>query len=355
MWKDAGFVFDSNVILGLYDLTDTSRDDLFALLDRLASRIWAPHQVAAEFLQNRPKVLAGRVGGYKKFLEEVKDAKKRLEDVTKSTAHPTVHERDLVAKAVEALAKIEKDVESGLERVRKPLEGDVLAGDALMEKVSRLLAGRIGSSFSQHELEKLYAEAETRFAHRIPPGFADRGKESVRRFGDVVLWKQIIAFAIAKKKPIIFVTNDAKGDWWWMEGDKTMGPLPGLRREFRAATGQEFYAYTADQFVAQAKRFLSEGVEDKTAEELRALRQLAVRQQAVREAIGTIITPEMFKPFAIDSEVLTSIGTVSNFLASVQSLKSFQDLPAYRFLLPAREDPKKDKDEKKEGDTGGTK
>ena len=59
----------------------------------------------------------------------------------------------------------------------------------------------------QRYLDDLYVEGEERFKASIPPGYMDKSKSGEtssfvcnglsyqRRFGDLILWKQILAFA----------------------------------------------------------------------------------------------------------------------------------------------------------------
>jgi predicted nucleic acid-binding protein len=48
---------DTNVFLNLYRYTSATRDDLFAALGSLGSRLWVPHQVLVEFWRNRESAL----------------------------------------------------------------------------------------------------------------------------------------------------------------------------------------------------------------------------------------------------------------------------------------------------------
>lgn len=58
VWKDAIFVFDSNVLLNLYRYQQGTRDELLSVLDELSDKVWIPFHVALEFQRNRLKVIA---------------------------------------------------------------------------------------------------------------------------------------------------------------------------------------------------------------------------------------------------------------------------------------------------------
>jgi hypothetical protein len=57
---------------------------------------------------------------------------------------------------------------------------------------------------------------------RLPPGFKE-GKEDYRKFGDIIIWFQLLNYAKQCGKPIIWITADAKEDWWLRESGKTKG------------------------------------------------------------------------------------------------------------------------------------
>jgi|SRR5712692_1989289 len=58
VWKQALFVFDTNVLLNLYRYQSSTRDELLNVLGQLSGRIWIPHHVALEFQRNRLKIIA---------------------------------------------------------------------------------------------------------------------------------------------------------------------------------------------------------------------------------------------------------------------------------------------------------
>ena len=58
--------------------------------------------------------------------------------------------------------------------------------------------------------------------------------------------------AKADKRPIIFVTDDGKSDWWYIHRGKKICPHPALAEEFMAETGQQFHMYELLQFLRHA-------------------------------------------------------------------------------------------------------
>jgi len=62
----------------------------------------------------------------------------------------------------------------------------------------------------------------------------------------------MIEKAKADKRPIIFVTDDGKSDWWYIHRGRKIGPHPALVEEFWAKTGQQFHIYELLQFLRYA-------------------------------------------------------------------------------------------------------
>src|SRR5436305_397843 len=76
MWKEGIFVFDTSVLLNIYRYTPETREDFFKLMEKLKKRIWIPHQVALEYLEQRENVISQQKAIYddideiKKFFQK---------------------------------------------------------------------------------------------------------------------------------------------------------------------------------------------------------------------------------------------------------------------------------------------
>lgn len=151
----------------------------------------------------------------------------------------------------------------------------------ILNSVLDLYEGKVGNSFSQEDLKILIQEGKDRYEKRIPPGYKDKDKESQQvnkdrygdtaAYGDLIIWKQLLEKSKNDLKPIIFVTNDVKEDWWRQESGKTLGPRIELLKEFEEKTGQKFYLYTRDNFLKKIKDYLGIDVKEETLEELKIL------------------------------------------------------------------------------------
>ena len=74
--------------------------------------------------------------------------------------------------------------------------------------------------FSQDQLYHICDEGEERYEKSIPPGFKDKkDKDGIRKYSDLIIWKEIINYAKENQLDIIFVTDDVKADWWEKESE----------------------------------------------------------------------------------------------------------------------------------------
>ncbi len=96
-------------------------------------------------------------------------------------------------------------------------------------------------------------------------------RESDRhRFGDLIIWFQIIEYAKKEARDIIFVTEDKKEDWWEEYKDNKIGPRHELIREFHSMTNNQLiWFYTPDRFLQNAKSKVGVQVKLKTIEEIK--------------------------------------------------------------------------------------
>lgn len=140
--------------------------------------------------------------------------------------------------------------------------------DRILDQVTKLFAGRVGKSFTEKELADIHREADDRFAKSIPPGYRDVKKEGDNKYGDFVIWREIIRHGRENERPVLFITDDLKEDWWLRFSGSTLGPQPSLVQEFLSETGQLFFMYDPRQFIDEASRRLSITLDDSTLGEV---------------------------------------------------------------------------------------
>src|SRR5206468_12065977 len=75
------------------------------------------------------------------------------------------------------------------------------------------------------------------------------------KYGDAVIWFQLLDIATSTKKPVVFVTRDTKEDWWLQHNGETIGPRPELIQEMQKMAGVRFYMYAMPRFLEFAQQF----------------------------------------------------------------------------------------------------
>lgn len=286
-WKEAVFVFDTNVLLNLYRYQENTRDELLSVLQELSEKIWIPFHVALEFQRNRLTVISAQG---KKFSEVRKSVEKIKSTIAAEAARLNLAKRhtlidfDFLTSEFDTLAK---KFLAQLDNSQKTQQ-KLTAPDLLKNRIEDLFEDRVGPApANQKAVDDLFKIAEQRYKCKTPPGYMDSKKDEdspdefvhsgvtyKRKYGDYLIWMQLMEFAKSQNKAkVIFVTDDAKEDWWLkynLEGTKTIGPRPELIEEASLAGGiSTFIMYNPEGFLQYAKEFLKTEISETTLEDVR--------------------------------------------------------------------------------------
>jgi len=256
---DALFVFDTNCLLHLYRYSETASSELLRTLKAVEQRIWVPNQAAKEFLANRIEVISSQQAAYKDFQSTLN---KCLESLESPREHPFISIEKL-GSLRKLIGEIEQELNDGITKHDK-----LITDDHLMPAVFDLLDGKVGEPLSEVELNQLYKDGEQRYEKQIPPGFKDKSKPAPIRYGDLILWFQVIRHAKTVSKPIILISDDGKEDWWLRPKGKTIGPRPELVAEMKQKASVDFYMYSPFQFLSHANRLLKLQITKETIQEV---------------------------------------------------------------------------------------
>lgn len=269
LWENALFVFDANILLNLYRYSDETRDDFFKILDKIKNRIWLPNQSASEFFENRLNVIYQQEKSY----EEAEKSLKTLETEFKnSRQHPFI-----TKKTLKKLSLLSKEICEQLNE-SKNSHNKRINNDDVLDRIEELFNSKVGNEYNKEQLEEIYQEGKVRFLDKIPPGYKDGDKkddssQNIRKYGDLVLWKQILDESKKIEKGVILVTDDRKEDWWIRFNGKTLSPRPELKKEFQMVTEQTFHMYQSDRFLEFATKHFGEEINENALEEIRELQR----------------------------------------------------------------------------------
>lgn len=273
LWNKGVFVFDTNILLNLYRYSEKTRERLFEILYLLKDRIWIPHQVAYEYQEGRLNTISEQSDPYEeiqKILDEyLENLNKLVNRYSKRHSFTSfVEENKIISTATRANKRISKTLKEKIKQDPNLIEEDIHR-----DKIDNLFSGKIGNPYDEEEVQKIYKQVKSRFEKEIPPGYKDKKKPSYRKqYGDAIIWFQLIDYAKTQNKPIIFVTDDAKEDWWKIHKGKTISPRPELIQEMKSEANVNFWMYTGDRFLMYAEEYLKLLEEPEVIEEAKEIR-----------------------------------------------------------------------------------
>lgn len=249
MWDDGIFVFDTNVLLNLYRLPEGARSNFLDVVKGLGSQVWIPHHVALEFYRKRPEVVhdkSSEIDSQIATLEKVRtELKKHFDSET-------------------FITKLDKNFNSIKDNVQKAKLKHCASEkkDEVEDAVNSIFKDKMGTEYSESELQDIYKKGEDRYAKEIPPGYKDRNKDKkdktgTRKFGDLIIWNQILDKAKLEKKTIIFITDEQYEDWWRKVGGTTIGPRYELIDEMKKEADVMLLMYQSETFIKHAANRLN--------------------------------------------------------------------------------------------------
>ena len=319
MWQTGIFVFDTNVLLDIYRTTPAARDQLFKIWQSLQNRIWLPHQVVKEFMDNRLKIISDQ----QKVYGEIQKSLDSIITIIES------HRRH-ISIDIEELSKVYRTASKKAKAILRKNEAehpDLITDDSFLKRLNEIFSERVGDPYSPEQYDEYHKEAQKRIDAKIPPGYADNKKTDPT--GDVMLWFQILDYAKLQQKPIFFITSDKKRDWLLEFEGKKLGPQPSLVVEMLEKAGNAFYIYTTDRFMKLATKFLGFSEQPAVIEEIRDLQrdeEAEPLQQGFAVSLGQV--PSILQGVQVQSDA-----------ASIQSeaMKRFQQIAMPTTTLSAEQ------------------
>lgn len=294
IWNDQTtlFVFDTNVLLDLYSFSPKSRSIFFQTLDLIKDQLWIPHHVGLEYQRNRVKVVIERRRLFTDLESQIKTINDAFNEISRKVelyTEDTILKKQFKNKNNSNIPNTWQEVLNSLkknldfcQKNAKDLDQDQLypnQHDPIREKLEGYFSKQyIGKPLydEQSELDKFYKDGEERYKHKRPPGYEDIGKEKnsskdhptfwfngltyQRKFGDLLIFKEIIAYTKEnKRKNVIFISEDKKEDWRVIieyAGKKNLGARPELKSEFSKETDAEsFLVFSIVDFVNKTHEF----------------------------------------------------------------------------------------------------
>ncbi len=322
LWAEAIFVFDTNVLLSLYRYPPKTQAKLVTALKKLKNRLWIPHQVALEFHRRRLSVICTQEKTYKEMLESLSSFEEQY------IKHPFLQDKVLM-KAIKAACVIIRNKVETLDDSRPKW----LVDDSVLDNLEKLIGNKVGDAYDDAKMSDIYKEGSERYLKEIPPGYKDTEKDKgdktkTRKYGDLIIWYQIIDKAKIEKKPIIFITDEQKEDWWWKEeGGRNMGARHELKKEMLDKAGVQLHMYQSDQFIDHSQEHLNTKFSAEFITDIKKIREEIVND--INQYVGTsdssslqLVTEE-----SNSLESLSNSGSVAGNIVSSEELSGSQESP----------------------------
>ncbi|MGW0792810.1 PIN-like domain-containing protein [Streptomyces sp. NPDC002911] len=331
-------VLDTNVLLSLYEYTETSREEVLSALEQTAGRLWMPYQVGLEFVRGRRSTLESRK---RALADAASDVNKKLMVARKAIIEAKNLVRtqlDKYSRAPEEVASLDalvKDTEvdkhlfvyrDEFKRHLDMLKADhglalnaTDADDPILPRVAELYGEGVGLQPDDEVLRKRLEEATAfRFPNKIPPGFADSDKDTpLKSAGDFLLWEEVVQHVSQLPEPsrrVLFVSNDTVKEDWYEPGSGTRSsrPWPSLVDELKRRAGAELRLETQLNFYSGIREFLDVELAEGTYAEIV---RVSETYDAKIHKDGPLVTeeaaPRLPPPEGLALVALQSVGLTS--------------------------------------------
>ncbi|GLI12082.1 hypothetical protein MARBORIA2_11720 [Methanobrevibacter arboriphilus] len=258
MLKNGLISFDSNILLDLYFKSDENVEIFFKISEHstIKPRIKLPYHITKELFNNRNRIVLVKINI---FNEQMEKAKERLKNFKKEICQnliPICYKENLNETNIE---KFNENIEKMIKFVDSKdflKDRNKIYSDYIFEKINKLFNNKTGKNLNSKNLNIILNEGKNRYFINVPPGFKDY-KKPKNKYGDLIVWEELIKFSKESKKDMIFVTNDNKKDWKISLPDGKLVPHHELLCEFKEKTdGQKIYFLEYDEFINKMGKIL---------------------------------------------------------------------------------------------------
>jgi PIN like domain len=291
-------VLDTSTLLNLYRYHAKTREELVQVLRRLSGRVWVPNHAMYEFFEKRLGVIDSHAKELGQALDRLNGYGAQLEQVIRTWANRVSLPEEQFNELFEGgLQPAIASIASLVDRVRAISvdnafeHADDTAKDPVIAALSEILMNGVGAPLPDDELQEAKKAASKRFANKIPPGWKDADK-SENQEGDYLIWYQTLQEAKRRGADALFVTGDAKEDWWRRERGELRGPLPALMHEMHAIAGVRLYMLRPASLLTHAGTALGVEVSAESVRDAeRVSSQVTVPWNVSAEALPRLVVP----------------------------------------------------------------
>lgn len=280
------FIFDANILLTLYRCEEETRNRFFEIWETIKGQCWFPHQVCLEYQRNRLKVVKDSRDALGKIPKKISGSIAELKTIIFDGEHNQTISRysNLKGELNALFEQIEIAANNFSENhidARKKNIDFLTDHDVIRDRIDELTDGRMGPAPANQEvINKLNTSGKTRYKYKTGPGYDDStakdksfysfdGINYDAEYGDYYVWSQILEYV--NEKPncnVVYVTNDAKSDFYYKIEGKIRGPNESLRTEIKKHGVAEFLLQNIDTFLHHANEHLNAEIAESVISEL---------------------------------------------------------------------------------------
>lgn len=290
LWSESIFVFDTSALLYFYYFSESSRTEIYQkTLNPIKNRLWIPQHALYEYKKNRENTILKpikekyepsfslNIKSISKSISDIEGKLLNFKDLTKKNdIHPYI-EGDINEKFLNNFLDFKTQFEGYEKSVttefkqRKNEISSLLENDDVYRYITTNF--KIGNEYTfRNIMDLIQQEGEIRYRNQIPPGYDDeKNKIGTQKYGDLIIWKQILSYAKEQKKSMIYITNDTKPDWCYkVKHDSEIRiskPREELIKEFFDYTNSRFWMYTFNQFLYIHKEIFNTAINQEVLDE----------------------------------------------------------------------------------------
>jgi hypothetical protein len=299
IWENGIFVFDTNILFNLYRYSDDTSKDFIDTITAIQEKVWMPFQVAKEFHNRRLEVISNEIKSYDNLIKEVNEINDKIINKNRNPF--------LSKELMDSFETFKNNLTYESNKHKEKYELAFRKNDKILDKLNSIFDKKVGENFSTEKIKEIIKEGDDRYKLSVPPGYKDNSKPSPEKFGDLIIWFQIIEKAKTEQRPIVFVLDDRKEDWWFTHSGKTISPRVELLKEFKDKTGQICCFYQPFQFLEYAISFLGKEINDNTLIEIDDFKDnsIVIQNEAIELLVRILVDKSDVVRFV---EVIKAIG-----------------------------------------------
>lgn len=274
-------VLDTNYLLEIIKAPTIVSKQYVEAIRKVKENIYIPYLVALEFNFNKSELKKKKSQNIHNYKKEVKQKVEEIKERVEETSFiNNDNKNEFTADIFKLINNFSEELQSTIEKNIDSLVTN--EQESLYLQLIDIIEDRIGELYSQDWIDSIQKEGEKRFKDNIPPGFDDKNKgdsntdiEDIRRYGeisylrkygDLIIWKDIINLAKSNEKgrKVIFVTDDGKSskknDLLYKVSGITIGPHIHLMNELYGECRKELYILNNLRFIQLVNNLSDEEV-----------------------------------------------------------------------------------------------